>query len=456
MNKESLQSKIIRDIEAQDTYEFEEHIHSYLSYYGMDDFYYLAMSDYLLDQGRYVDIIDLLEGALKYNSVNPFYYERIADAYFYLEDYSKAYSYLSVIRLTEDNPDYLRIVFLLGMCCLKLKDFKRACNYFEDYLLDEESRKAYFYCAECYFELHQFDDAYDYFRKSMDLNDVSSIIQVGRSIAKFNDFNYITKFIHFYDLQVYEDYFYYIHFYEMEQYGIAAKYLEQYISNGNDDNYLLKGLGDCFSKMKQYDKATQIYKSIIDDYFEILEDLDSFEMYLLLDCINDIHGENMYKEACFKRIINTIELDDELYYDVFQCCLDNELINLCDYLRVQYDFDEQNIEMFYLHLNLLILKEEFNEALSLMESVDSHYKNDKYDKYYILIKFYMDDYQYVIDHGVDLLPDGRIAIMLIASYKELNMISQELGLLEKMRAYLSTDFVDKEIYIEFLKNYLGD
>ncbi|MFN1222386.1 hypothetical protein, partial [Enterococcus faecium] len=83
-----------------------------------DDFYYLSLSDLLLFQGMYEDVLILMEDAKNNGYDDELFYERRADALIGLDRFDDALDYLKMCTLGEDPEEDLHILYLYGQVYL--------------------------------------------------------------------------------------------------------------------------------------------------------------------------------------------------------------------------------------------------------------------------------------------------------------------------------------------------
>ncbi|MGM9913270.1 tetratricopeptide repeat protein, partial [Floccifex sp.] len=213
-----------------------EFVSSYQNNYGKDDFYYLSQSDCLFMNGNYEEVITLLD-PVKEELNNVFVYERLSDACVYLSRYQDALNYLDYVDFTQPDSNLDRMIQIKGYCHLKLDEYKQAIDAFEDYLMEHDDKKIYFQCAYCFKQLSLFDDAYDYFIRALDDDNLFSIAY---EISEFDSLAYIDRFMTEFDLMEHKNYFYYLHFEYFNDRTSAIHYLTLFIEQQDSQDSFLQ------------------------------------------------------------------------------------------------------------------------------------------------------------------------------------------------------------------------
>ncbi|WP_281521986.1 tetratricopeptide repeat protein [Dubosiella newyorkensis] len=161
----NLKNQIIEYIENTQYKEASHLLEEYKDSFGIDDFYYLAVSDILLGNQEYEEVLDLMAEAISVGYEHPVFYERIADAHIGLQEWDEALTWLKKCETSdEEDPDGdLHRLFLLGKIYIGKNDFKKAVSYFEDILLETDDPEIYFLAACCYWELGNKKRVFEYF-----------------------------------------------------------------------------------------------------------------------------------------------------------------------------------------------------------------------------------------------------------------------------------------------------
>lgn len=445
MARAELQNEIIQCIEDQDIPEAYSLLMQYVDEYEMDTFYYYSYSDILLAVQDYASVLTLLNHI---EEPNDLVYERLADAYFGLEEFSNALHYYLKCDYHTDQEYSYRILFMIGASYYNLEQYDKAIPFFEDYLLDKNEEDAYFFCANCYFLTHDLQRANDYYKE---LKSQESIINLLSFLVYHPNDALFTMYIH--KLQDQNTKFmmnihYCIQTYHIEE---AIDYIESY---SIDSIYKSFAYGLIYEHEQNTDKMNLFYSEVIASEITSFEDCDLFidSMYKVNDQYyvrNNILKLYPFANESYHVFIEILRF----YHDCgfYEECIDFYYNNDCN-----DNVDQVQID------NLMVSA---LNALNEFEMLLDYIENDVTNPFVSSIQFLkakalygLQEYEDAIEVAKPYMPDGNMAIIIISAYFRLNEMDQANDLIFDMLEQIEHDdsIPGSQYFLDFMEGLLNE
>ena len=414
-----LQEKIVSLIESDQLEDAVESLDLYQKQYSKDDFYFLAYSDVLFAMGLFYDVIDTMQDCIQAGYEASIVYERIADAYIALKDYSSALNWLEKCDLQTDSEEGLHNLFSLGVCYMHLEQYKKAVSYFEDVLLDSDSSQAKIKAAMCYWLLNRKKRAIEYFDELVDEPEL--LLQICMFLGKQDDLEQLDHYLSkvtdpmFVSIQKVE-------FYICNKMFEPAIELLLELVKEDPNVYLYCVLADTYAELTQQSEAVYYYRKALNTentYEKEPGKIVSLYLYALERSQYAVSTKHKY----IKKYLKTYPEDVDVYFACVAYYFNNQ-----DYLALNYLLCQQSHPIFYhqedeyrflyYQVESCFYADHYKQAYKLLLPHLEYRKDKLFEKQYAIACFYTQRYDKCIQYASRWLPDGMLASLIIYIYQE--------------------------------------
>lgn len=457
MEKYELENLIVDTLDHNLVDEAFEHLETYENTYGPDYFFYMALSDALMQSGLYEDVLDVMDDAIESGFQDTFVTERKADAYFALEDFKAALNYYNQCDIQSDNDDMLHVRMMIGLCYKNLMEYSEAVNYFEDVLLEvQEDTSSLYQAGVCYFYLGQTERGYEYLDKYCMYEPAGP--QALCELLMDEDLEPVL--LHYasqIDLPLLQNEILFSYYQLREDYEHALPYIFTLAQLDPDIENKLD-LALTYEELDQHDQAIPIFKEIAampDDPEDIFAstmnhllafkalgvDADQYNTYISEHM--DVIRENIFLYVTVLRFL--LEIDNfQMAAKLHELELDPSVIEEDDALYQYYQI------LYYLKAR------KFEEGIAYIQSLD--YRDyDFLDQLLVTLYFYAENYEKVLEIYPDAMPDGIIAHMAFASYISVGKEKEAFDFMVEFAEYLKEypDIPNAELFIHIMEDYIS-
>lgn len=457
MEKYELENLIVDYLDQNQLDEAFEQLEIYENTYGSDYFFYMALSDALMQSELYEDVLDVMDDAIESGFQDTFVTERKADAYFALEDFKAALNYYNQCDIQSDNDDMLHVRMMIGLCYKNLMEYSEAVNYFEDVLLEvQEDTSSLYQAGVCYFYLGQTERGYEYLDKYcmyepegpqalcellMDEDLENVLVHYASQIEE--------------PLMQYDTLFSYYQF--REDYEQALPYILKLVElDPNIENKL--DLALTYDELDQHERAVPLFREIAEMPDEpenmfasmmdhllafkgLAPDSDLYSTYISEHI--DLICENVFMYVSVLRFL--LEIGDfQMASKIHELELDPSAIDEDDSLYQYYQI------LYYLQT------QQFEKGIAYIQMLD-YQEYDFLDQFLITFYFYTENYEKVLEIYPDAMPDGIVAHMAFVSYVMLGKEKEAFDFILEFAEYLKEypDTPNAELFIQIMDDYIS-
>lgn len=451
--QEKLQDLIIEQIENDDLEIAKENIQEYRFKYGVDEFYYMALSDILLFNEDYENIIDLMNHALEDGIENDIVYERLGDAYFGLQDFENAIKNFKKCHLEQDNPNLLHTIYMIGLSYFHLQDHENAISYFEDVLLENETSEVLYNCALSYLSIRKLSRAMEYFEKLLDDDYlIEPICQELIFADYFDEADYIAqktnKISQALLSRIKADYLF--SNYRLDE---ALSYILNALKKIKSDA-LKYNLASIYESNNEIEKADAIFHEILEN--NELNDDEPFDF--VLAHIETLKRLNVDDIQYLRQLEPFVQNSCGAFTLLLKFALDKHLQSYQDHLiyDVEYGSPESDSEYIFYMMILLDVHLEHERYEMVLNTFD--HISQEFQYYFLTHKlkalYHLKDYEGVIAMYDDVMPDGYSAIILLKACLKLERYSVSNRLFNDMMEADSEKVAGKKLFWEYVADHV--
>nr|WP_304968623.1 hypothetical protein [uncultured Dubosiella sp.] len=437
----TLQDEIIDAIQNNELDDAFHKIQEYEQSYGHDDFYYLSLSDLLLFQGMYEDVLILMEDAKNNGYDDELFYERRADALIGLDRFDDALDYLKMCTLGEDPEEDLHILYLYGQVYLNKEDYKMAVQYFEDILLEVDTPSIYCYAAIAYWKLGKKARSLEYFERAKD--DEESLTQICLFLKEEKEEKSFFDFVQCIPEEDYRIHLISDYYLETEAYEQAVSYLEEKIEAHPLMIFYVKLLG-LFEQLNQPDKMKHYERKIlrlpIDD---TMTRINAIEMKLI--ALQRLHYRDETIKKYIKEFMTMSGNDKHVFFAIASFLMNGRYIKVASKFLYAYEFvgltKEEKAYLTRIRIFTALSLSDFYKAYDEFQALKQYQTIDEEFMYdYAVACFNSHHVNEALEIARQRYQDGRMAALCIAGYDLTEQFDEQAELLGDIHKLLDAGY----------------